>query len=511
MHTSRRHATLATLVGTSSATLIVSLQAVVLIPLYLRAVGPQLYGAWLGSGDFLVWMQILDFGLPNLMIQRIGAAHGAGNSKAVGEYFAAGVVTMALVALVIGLAAFALSFFLPGWMGLAGAPARLLQQCFLVGVVAGAAQLFCNSVVGFARGVQNTGFMNGVTVVSALAGFAVSLVLVLAGWGLWSVALGLAARAAVTVAGSGVFTMRELQSELRRSFRVRRAVLAEFLRNVPSTALGGLGYALMNQSETALVAIFLRPELAVVLNLTRKALDVARGLVDSIAAATYGGFAHITTSGQRHRVLQVHAEISALRLSLAVALAAAYMAVNASLLAVWVGAAQYGGPLLTILVAFQFIVVGQSYLANNLYRAVGRVQHGSLALAAESLVRLPLILALLLWLGLPGIPLAGLVTGAVFGLLAYRWTVKAVAGFAEPGPAVSLLAWGTRAMVVGLGVILSLTSGWEHWIYVLVVGGAVVLLGTALQFLTDPALKSTLKLLTSKLRWTRSPLPVTLE
>ena len=275
MSTSRRRAALVTLAGSTTNTLVVSIQGVVLIPLYLRAIGPRLYGAWLGSGDILVWMYAFDLGLPNLMIQRIGAAHGRGDSRSVAEYFATGMVVLAVVAFAIALCASALAFPLPGWMGLVGAEANTLRLCFIVGSIAQAANIFNNSVVGFSRGVQNTTFMNMVVIVSSVVGFGVSLGLVLTGWGLWAVALGLVARSGVSLVGSVFFTVSALRGGMLRFFRVRRHMLREFLVISPATALGGIGYAVMNQSEAALVAIFLRPELATVLILTRKALDVA--------------------------------------------------------------------------------------------------------------------------------------------------------------------------------------------------------------------------------------------
>ena len=71
--------------GERASTLIASIQSVILIPLHIAHIGPRLYGAWLGSGDILVWMQAFDFGLPNLMIQRIGEAHGRGDAAQVAE------------------------------------------------------------------------------------------------------------------------------------------------------------------------------------------------------------------------------------------------------------------------------------------------------------------------------------------------------------------------------------------------------------------------------------------
>lgn len=501
MSTSRRRAALATLTGSTTSVLIVSIQTVVLIPLYLHAIGPRLYGAWLGSGDVLAWMQALDLGLPNLMIQRIGAAHGRGDWRAVAEYFAAGMLILALVALVVALAGFAVSYLLPGLMGLTGDEAYVLQSCFIVGSIASALNLFTNSIVGFSRGIQNTAFMNVVSVVSFLVGFGVSLSLVLTGWGLWAIALGLIARAGFFLVGSAIFAVGSLRGSLLHFFRVRRSLLREFLVVSPVAALGGISYALMNQSESAIVAIFLRPELAAVLTLTRKAVDVARSLVDMIAFATYGGFAHLVASEQRHRAMLVHAEINSLRLSLALAMASAYMTVNASLLSVWVGSAQYGGALLTILMAVQFVTVGGSYLMNYLYRATGPgpVVRGSVALIVECVIRVPLMIGLLRVLGLIGIPLAGTITAIVSGWLAYRWTLGEVSPYSAPPVSSSRRVWVGRAVVWSVGMLACVFARWESWAYVLIAGSAIAVVGGAVLVYLDPVLRHTrVSFITSK-------------
>ena len=73
---SRRRAALSTLFGTGATVAITIAQAFILIPLCLTYLGGGLYGAWLAASELLVWLQLLDLGIPNLMTQRIGASVG---------------------------------------------------------------------------------------------------------------------------------------------------------------------------------------------------------------------------------------------------------------------------------------------------------------------------------------------------------------------------------------------------------------------------------------------------
>jgi len=507
MRGSRRIATQTTAFGSVGNTLLVFLQAVLLIPLYLHYIGPRLYGAWLGSGDLLLWIQVVDLGLPNLMIQRIGAAQGRGDNQSVGEWFATGTLVIGVVSLVVTMIGAAASVFLPGWMSLSGAEASQLRSCLLVGVVASGIILLNNSFVGFSRGIQDTAFMNGVLLVSSLASLGTSLVLILSGWGLWALALGLAARAAVALFGSLLFVAPSLKGNLRPFFRIRTPILREFAVACPGTAFGSVSYAVMNHSETALVAILIRPEVATLFNLTRKAADVARGMLDTIGFASYGGFAHLVGSDERHRALHVHAEITSLYLSMAVVAASAYMAVNRSLVTVWVGADQFGGVVLTMLMAAQLIVVGQSYLLNYLYRAAGAVVKGSVALGSECALRFPLMIGLLLWIGLPGLPVAAITTAALSAALVNRWTKSELSAYGEPVRPLPGRLVTVRVALLATGILGGVLLSEPSWGYVLVTGSLIVLVGGSALLAVDPLQKNltvpALSRAGSLLRWGR--------
>jgi O-antigen/teichoic acid export membrane protein len=498
----RREAALATLGGNSIAVFIVSVQAILLIPLYLDAVGPRVSGAWLASAEILLWMQAMDLGIPNLMIQRIAAAHGRGDRRSAAEWFASGQLLLAVVGAVVAVGGVLISFSLPPLFGLADSEAEVLRGCFLLGTFASCVTIFSNGFVGLARAVQDTAFISGTLIASAIIGLVTSLALILMGWGLWAVAFGLVARAVVSVTASLGFGIFAWSREFGVPFRVDRIVVRQLIEATPATAVGGVSYALMSQSEIVLVASLTRPELGVVYALTRKAADLGRSLVDMIGFATYGGFAHLIGGPQRDQAQRVHSQILGLHLSAAVAVAAAYLAVNRSLVAEWVGPDFFGGLPLVFLMALQSVVLGHSYLINLLYRATGRVVEGSLALVIEALVRLPLFVALLLLFGLPGLPAAAILTAATSGLLIHQRSMRELSGVATPAvwsPSVVMLL---RLGFLAIGGVLAVTVFAPSWLYVVVVGGTIAVVGALMLIVIDPLLRDEF------LSWAGRPSPV---
>ncbi len=491
MQTNRRKATLLTLAGGTFNTAVVSIRAVILIPLYLHYIGPHLYGAWLASGDVLVWMQAMDLGLTNLMVQKVGAAYGGKDYKSAGEWFASGVLVLAIASLLILVVGAILSRFVATWFQVSGPDAAELQGAFLLGVVATALTLFNYSFIGLSRAVQDTAFVNGALVVSTLIGFVTSLGLLVADFGLWAIGASLLVQALISVLGSLIFMRHYMTTDMRQYGHVRGTILKQYLRVAPLTGLGTAGYAMINQSLTVLAAIIIRPEAATVLSLTSKAANMGRILVDNVAFAAYGSFAHLVGSPERSRALRVHAEIRALRLALAIVLAAGYLAANSTLVSIWVGPGQYGGMLLTFCFALELIVAGDSFLVNYLYRALGRVAEGSAALFLEGIVRLPLAALLLFWLGMPGGVAAGVLTSLLAVTIVSRRSTREMLQYSDAAESSPKTIWLLRMalLVAGLGVGLELNH--LPWTVVFIIAAGLAFGGAYFMLWIDPLTRST--------------------
>jgi O-antigen/teichoic acid export membrane protein len=489
----RSRAAITTFTANAINVLIVGAQGVLLVPLYLNAVGPHLYGAWLASSEVLVWLQAMDLGIPNLMIQRIASAYGGNDRRRAADWFVAGILVLGLVSLVIGLAGGAVSLLLPAWIGATPEESAVLSSCFLVGTVATCVTIFANGFVGLSRAIQDTSLLSATLIASAVVGLLTSLALILAGFGLWAIAFGLVARAGVGLGGALLFGIHAWRTDLGMPFRVDRGIASELLTASPVTALGGISYAVMSQSEIVLVAALVRPELAVVYALTRRAADLGRSLVDMIGFATYGGLAHLISSSDRRSTRITYARILGLHLSCSVAVASAYLAVNRSLLEVWIGPSLAGGTGLIVVMAIQSIVLGHSYLINLLYRATGRVLEGSVALVIEALVRIPLLAIFLLAIGLPGLPIAASATAITTAFLLRRRTVRELDSEHSRAPTAALSVWLLRAFFLGLGVTFAVTMFVPEWSYVLI-NGLVIAVGGGLALLAfDPMLRSPLR------------------
>ena len=55
-----------------------------MVPLYLKYIPVELYGAWLATGNIVNWLLVVDPGISTVVMQRVGKSYGADDRSEVG-------------------------------------------------------------------------------------------------------------------------------------------------------------------------------------------------------------------------------------------------------------------------------------------------------------------------------------------------------------------------------------------------------------------------------------------
>ena len=134
----RRHAAVATLIGTGATVAITVGQAFLLIPLALARLGTETYGSWLAASELLVWVQLLDFGIPNLLTQRIGAAVGRRDAELASRWTWTGLTALLIIGLLLATVATWVAPSVTRWANVSESIAVDFTASFEVGAVASA-------------------------------------------------------------------------------------------------------------------------------------------------------------------------------------------------------------------------------------------------------------------------------------------------------------------------------------------------------------------------------------
>lgn len=471
----RRKAALATFVGSGSTTLIAALQSILLLPMYLRAIGTETYGVWLATGEILLWMVAFDCGIPNLMIQRIGSAHAQGRTGEIGKQFASclaflSVLATALSGLLWGLSPIVADLFANG--SVQGAE---LVGPLRIAAIATGLTLINYAFQGLARALQLTALPNAAAVASTIAGFATTYVLLLQGMGLQAIAIGLLVRSIGSLVG-GVLVLMTVDGfrDARLGFRPSKAVIKEYIRETPLLLTSGVAYALMTNSQIAIANLILGPAAAVLLSTTRRLADLIKSLLDMASYSTEGGLAHLFGAGDRPKTVKVLREIDERFYLLSFALLAGYVAANGPFVQLWTKGEFHPAPILTLLLAMRVFTTTWSYIGVSRLRASGAFRTSSAVLLGDCLVRILLMTLGAKFGGLIGLCVGSALPSIAFGFLA-RIKLESTWG-ALPKFNASLA--GTCAMVAAVAVSIGLIAKPVSWVGVILLGIGVVALSS---------------------------------
>lgn len=498
---SRRRGAVVMLVGGFANMALLMVQGLLLVPLYLRHLGSTTYGAWMASGDVLGWLAVMDLGIAGLSAQRMAAAHGRRDYRAVGDYFGTGLLMQTVIVALFTVAAVLASPFVPEWVRLPGAGAEL-SACFAVAALGTGLGMLGNVIGALAMSTQRMVFVNLATLAAGVAQLAVTLWLLSAGRGLWALALGILARSVVLLVAVGAHAAYVLRHDLGVRAAVRMRIAREYTGLSGASILIMLGNTAATRSDAMLIALFYGPEIVTLYVLTRRAAEMLTMFLARIGGAVYPGFAHLVGSGDHARAAQVAGQVWRLYFWAAVPAVALYMALNRSFVSLWVGADQFAGQWLTIAVGLNVLMVGWSALVLYINGAAGIIGRAGIAVFVEAGVRIAVAVALLWLVGPAGLPAAGVVTTAISAHVGLGWLYgrlgrpRAAVPWGEAAVAATLLAAGAAAGTVRWG---------DSWLEFVLWGAAFGAVAAAAVLAFEPTLRGHAVRLLARVR--RRPQP----
>lgn len=395
------------------------IQGILLVPLYLKMMPVELYGAWLATGNVLAWLELADPGIGSVLQQRVAFVTGRGYAAAVGPTVGTGLVLSGAFAL-IPLAALPLASQIGSWVNLAPHLRDELTTAFVIGIVSASFSLGSQGLSSVNVGLQRIRATGGVLTIATVVGVALTVIGLFRGWGVLSIPLGSATRAGLSLVGNAYIISAWARVEgvrPRPSGVEARAILGA----ASFSSISRIGVTILSRADAFLCARFLSPEATVTLTLTGRAIDVMRMVTDRIGVAAMPAVANLAgetgISGARPGARIVTRWVAALT---AVCFGVG-IAWNAHFVRLWVGQNHFGGNSLSFLLGCYAAFATLLAALGQILFALGRIRAVAAVTIGEAIVRLG---AVALWLpiaGIAGFPLAGLSAALlVSGVLAPR-------------------------------------------------------------------------------------------
>lgn len=473
--------------------LLAIVQGIALVPLYLKYIGAAQYGRWLALGSMVSMLGLIDLGVTSLVVQRTAFFHGRADMKGLGAVIGTSLLfdLIASICILIGGAAF--SFWLPQWIGAAGEQAKTLQIAFQYATVDVMLMLLVSMSGSILFGIQKPdAHMAGVFVGTTIS-IGLSVFLLLQGWGILAIVLGSLARPVIALPINIFSIVKNLRHVLDRSIlKISPAMTTSFFSSALWLGPSKVAEAMTSQVDNIIVVKILQPIDVTILNLTRKAGEMAVHVVGRLSASFLSGLAHMKGAGNVAALQSTIANLFLVSGYAASGILCGVLILNEIFVTLWTSSSMYAGTGITLLICIYCLLKILRITLYNVTFANGDVRVTSISSLVEALIQAILGAILCRLWGLIGVVVAAIVAvmaGGLIQLLALLRTYKFSVTLLRTG--IGKLALASSITLVA-GYYLRTWSMPQSWMGLIVLAAGMMVLFFLSALILEPRFRNAL-------------------
>nr|WP_141657233.1 hypothetical protein [Thiocapsa sp. KS1] len=374
--------------------------------MYLHYIPLDLYGSWLAASNVVAWISIVDPGLSTVIMQRLSAAYGKNDDRVVSALITNGLLLSVLLSVVVLAIGLILSPFVFIIVKLPEADRFLvLQPAFTVAVIGTALMILSYGFTAINQGFQSSLGIGLIFVFTTLSSLVLTAWLLVLGYGVMSLPLALVYRGIAFSIGNAAYLLWRLRvdkTRVRVNFEGLRNLVNLLLYTFSGKALGGIAANM----DALIITRYIGPEVAPILLLTRKAPELSRTLLERPAVAFMPAVANLYGTGDVERTRTILVRLLRIIIWLMGLTSVAFLLLNETFVGLWVGEELFAGTAVNITIVFGIIVLVLVSNLSNICYALGNIKGNSLAILAQSLISIPLMIAGAKYFGMIGVAIA---------------------------------------------------------------------------------------------------------
>jgi O-antigen/teichoic acid export membrane protein len=304
--------------------------------------------------------------------------------------------------------------------------------------------------------------------------------LLLMGAGIWALAAAPLVRAAIGLVIVVPYAARIIWNEPRLRPAFAKHACVDYFSLFRPVLVGMVGTMAAGKSDAIIIAMLTRPEVVVLYVVTRRVAELIGLVLARIGGAVFAPFAHLVGSGEHRRAYTVLGAITKLYWAAGVVLVVAYVALNEAFVSLWLGQEFFGGISLSVMIGIAILVVGYASLMSYLLGATGELARNGYYIFVESIVRVSLMLALFVTIGLVGLPAGAAVSSLLLAVAAYmaiRTKLHPEADYSQP-----IILWIATIVLLSVATGIALLGLQFDWVGLVMAAGLILAVASACMF-----------------------------
>lgn len=380
-----------------------------IVPLYLKFINHDLYGAWLASGAILVWLSIVDPGLGNVLQQKIATSYSQKNKYRVENTISSGILSALIIALLALIISTILSDYLPMILNLSESIDKIrLINVFRIAAIGTCLSIFSFGIVGINQGLQSSLGIGWIYNITNLVSIVITIFLLFSGFGLYSIAYSNLFRGIGYILGNGSYLIWRMKSE-ELNYSFNKKFFFSFSKLYSYTFLSKLFKTISNNLDLILVARFINPITVMQLELTRRPVKIVTNFAKRPSVAFMPTIAHLFGENDTDKTKKIVIRFFNTFSLFIYLIIFGFITFNSDLIRLWLGDNIFIGNKANILICTLLFFQSITYSFYNFSFSLGNIKGNSIVQSIRSVISILLLFILGKYFGLWGILIAPLI------------------------------------------------------------------------------------------------------
>jgi len=403
---SRRAVALWSLLFHAISVVLAFASGVLLVPLYLKYISPDLYGAWSASGNVLAWMSLVDPGISLVLQQRVASLYGKQDLVGVGQWIGNGILVSLVISLLVAFIGCLVSFFFASWMHLpTSIDAGVLVNSFRWAVLGTSLMFVFFALSSVWIGLQGSWGMGLISSCGAIFRFVAVIVLLKTGFGLQAIVLPNVLFAVLLIVGYIIgIKIRLKQENIKMVLSMSRC--KEMFALFSFTSLANIASTAINQVDLFWIARVLGPEQVNVLRFMRTPTTMSRLFVERPFLSVLAPLTHLYGGGGVDRARDILVRMLRVAIWGILLFSGGFLVYTKPFVNLWVGHQYYAGSVVNGWIVSGYVVSLLTWILASACFSAGNIRGNSLSGISQAVVYIPMLLVLGHFWGMSGIAAA---------------------------------------------------------------------------------------------------------
>jgi O-antigen/teichoic acid export membrane protein len=385
-----------------------------LVPLYLKYIPAENYGAWLATGNILFWLGVLDPGFSQVIIQRISLFYGSNNLVKVGNYIYWGLIIGIIISIFVGLLGLYFYFNFSEWLKITELKGlNDLKYAFKVSLIGTCFLMFSYSIASINQGLQSSLGIGIIYFIANIGSILLTLYLFHIGFGLVTLGWVILFRGIVYTVGNILYMYYRITKE-KIAILYSSEIIKDFASLLSFNFLGKIGTTLSTQINSFFVVRILGAQFVTILKFTQSAPELSKLFLVRPALAIMPSLVHLIGEGESQKskvVLQrlLYFTIWGLGYSLT-----GFLLLNKYFVNLWVGEKLYGGENLNILICIWLSLTIITEVLSFLVYSLGDIKNSNIISFCQAIFFIIIIVPSIKMFGINGVVIASIISNLLF-------------------------------------------------------------------------------------------------